>query len=202
MKMEKRPTDLSTHLPEKAITAILSFQKKYNFDLKITADRVSKSGDYRAPYRGMGHRISVNRGLNKYAFLITLVHEIAHLITWERFKNRVKAHGPEWQNCYRDLLQYFIHLGAFPGDIVEEIQKGGRVFAAACSDRSLMHVLRKYDENVAPFLEELEEGARFRALRGRIFRKGALRRTRYICTEEESGRKYLFSKVARVEPLS
>ncbi len=199
--MEKGLPELSHHLPEKALTAILSLQKKYNFSLKITADRVSKSGDYRAPYRGKGHRITVNRGLNKYAFLITLVHEIAHLITWERFQNRVKAHGPEWQSCYRDLLQYFIHLGAFPDDISKEIEKGERIFAAACSDRSLLRVLRKYDEKEAPFLEELEEGARFRALRGRVFRKGVLRRTRYICTEEESGRKYLFSKVARVEPL-
>lgn len=199
--MKKQLPDLSDHLPEKALPAIVSIQKKYNFSLKITINRVSKSGDYRAPYRGKGHRITINQGLNKYAFLITLIHEIAHLITWERFKNKVKAHGPEWQTCYRDLLQYFLHLGAFPNDISEELEKSERVFASACSDGSLLRVLRKYDEKEAPFLEELKEGARFRALRGRIFRKGALRRTRYICEEEGTGRKYLFSKVACVEPI-
>ena len=39
------------------------------------------------------HRISVNGNLNKYSFLITLIHELAHLLTFTQYKNRVDPHG-------------------------------------------------------------------------------------------------------------
>ncbi|HAD34265.1 MAG TPA: hypothetical protein DCF44_07170 [Chitinophagaceae bacterium] len=44
--------------------------------------------------------MSVNGNLNSYHFLITLLHEIAHMLVWEQFRNRVKPHGLEWKHVF------------------------------------------------------------------------------------------------------
>jgi predicted SprT family Zn-dependent metalloprotease len=42
------------------------------------------------------HEITVNSNLNKYKFLITLIHEISHLVAFEKFGRNIKPHGNEW----------------------------------------------------------------------------------------------------------
>ncbi len=200
--MNKDEAILKEYLPEDAIRPILYFKAKYQFDLKIAGIRKSKTGDYRPPQRGKGHRISINKGLNQYEFLITLIHEIAHLITWEAYKNRVPPHGSQWKKNYRELLAYFSRLKVFPEKIEDYINRTESFSASSCSDLALARLLREYDDEKVTFLEELPEGAYFSAMKGRIFRKEKLRRTRFICTEVNSGRKYLFSKVARVQTLT
>ena len=60
---------------------------------KVKKSRSSKYGDYRPPLKGSNHLITINYDMNKYAFLITLVHEIAHLTNWNKHKDKVKPHG-------------------------------------------------------------------------------------------------------------
>ena len=63
----------------------------------FTSERNSRYGDYTAPRNGQNHLITVNHNLNKYAFLITLVHEVAHLVTYNNHRHRVSPHGGEWK---------------------------------------------------------------------------------------------------------
>ena len=87
---EKSRKILLKHLPEAALEPIIALQENYGFSLVITNPRSTKFGDYRPPQRGSNyHRISVNGDLNPFQFLVTLLHEIAHLIAWERHKNRL-----------------------------------------------------------------------------------------------------------------
>ncbi|MDZ7848645.1 MAG: hypothetical protein U5L96_18960 [Owenweeksia sp.] len=64
--------------------------------LKIVSPRKTKFGDYRFPQkRDPRHRISLNSNLNPFAFLITLIHEMAHLKAFKDYGHKIKAHGPE-----------------------------------------------------------------------------------------------------------
>jgi hypothetical protein len=67
-----------------------------------------------------------------------------------------------------------------------------------------MKEMSKYDE-VTPhrttfFLADLAPQTNFE-LAGRKFRKGETRRTRILCEELETGKKYLVSRLARVSKL-
>ena len=69
--------------------------------------------------------------------------------------------------------------------------------------QALMRVLRNYDP-VRPgrcLVEELAPGTRFRITGGRVFRRGDVQRKRIRCTEEPSGRIFLFSPVHEVEKM-
>lgn len=195
----KAETILAKYIPAVAIAPVISMQQRHGFELKITRDRITKQGDYRPPHAGRGHRISVNRGLNTYSFLITLIHEIAHLITWEQYKRKARPHGVEWKQNFADLLKYFIRLGAFPGELAMQLEGYLRQpLASTCTDPHLTKLLSTYDEEPPVFLEELDEGAVFATPNGRQYRKENKRRKRFICEEIATGRKYLFNPVAQV----
>src|SRR5690554_6336368 len=87
---------LEKYMPAQAAELIAQWIAETSCQFKITGSRKSKFGDYRPPFGGKGHRISVNHDLNPYAFLITTVHEFAHLHTWHEHKNKVQPHGPNW----------------------------------------------------------------------------------------------------------
>ena len=63
----------------------------------------------------MGYtKITVNGDLNPYSFLITTIHEFAHLVTFEEYQGRVKPHGKEWQLTYSKMLYPVIEDGGLP----------------------------------------------------------------------------------------
>lgn len=191
---------LSDHLPEGTTEQILRWQSAYGFELKITRDRNSKFGDYRSPFRGKPHRITVNTGLNKYAFLITLLHEIAHLLTWNDHKNKVKSHGDEWKRHFKKLIEMYLNELVFPHDVEMALVKSlNKLTASSCSDTDLYKVLHKYDDKKGTiFLEELQQYAIFKTPTGKTFKKGERVRKRYLCNEIGTRKKYLFSPVAEV----
>jgi hypothetical protein len=76
---------LAGFLPDKSFEQVLAYLHEYRVHLTITKQRKSVLGDYRHPGRGANHRISINGNLNKYEFLITFLHELAHLLTFEKF---------------------------------------------------------------------------------------------------------------------
>ena len=71
---------LVKYIPEAAVPTIAEWIIHYDFKLKIKKERNSRLGDYTPPREGLNHLITINHNLNKYAFLITLVHEVAHLV--------------------------------------------------------------------------------------------------------------------------
>src|SRR3954471_22255295 len=96
-QLERNQNILYKYIPEKAVPIIAEWIYVHDFKLRIKKTRTSKYGDYRPPHSGNNHQITINYDMNKYAFLITLVHEIAHLTNWNKYKDRVKPHGEEWK---------------------------------------------------------------------------------------------------------
>lgn len=173
---------------------------QYGIGLTIKKGRKSKLGDYRAPHSGKGHRISVNYELNKEEFLLTFIHELAHLVCFEQFKNSVPPHGREWKKIYASLMKEAIDAGFFPESLkpalIKHIQSPG---ATSCSDPELRIALSGEDES-GVYLHQISEGEVFR-LGHMVFEKGPLQRTRYRCLNLANKRYYLVQKHAPVEKL-
>lgn len=192
---------LEAYLPDGSFALVEPLLVSHRVHLTITRGRATVLGDYRHAHAGRNHRISVNGNLNRYAFLITLLHEFAHLLTFLRHGPFVASHGVEWKSCYAAILRSFIDQGVFPENIREALESSLRNPAAStCADEELMRVLRRYDEVREGYclVEELPTGALFRIQGGRVFRKGERQRKRYQCEEVATGRVYVFSPVYEV----
>ncbi len=201
-KQEVPISQLQHYLPDGTYDPVLNYLRQYKVHLTVARERKSILGDYRHRTHHTNHRISVNGNLNKYAFLITLLHELAHLLTFEQFGNKVMAHGQEWKIIYAGLLDQFLKHHVFPPDIEKEILDSLRNPAASsCAEDDLLRVLRKYDAAGSKFIlvEEVATHSIFRTNDGRIFQKGKKLRKRFQCKEVETGRVYLFSPVYEVE---
>ncbi|MEO5890219.1 MAG: SprT-like domain-containing protein [Ferruginibacter sp.] len=200
-KQEAPLHQLKQYLPEGSFEEVSSYLLQYKVQLTITRERKSVLGDYRNSFADKNHRISVNGNLNQYAFLITLLHELAHLFTYERFGHRVLAHGQEWKNEYSKVLARFLLKKIFPPDIQKTLLKTlQNPAASSCADTSLLRVLHQYDakkEGVS-LIEALPAGTLFKIKGGREFRKEAKVRKRYKCVEVATGKVYLFSPVYEV----
>lgn len=196
---------LASFLPGGSFEEVVAYIQRYRVHLTITKKRKSVLGDYRHAFGGKNHRITVNGDLNPYEFLITLLHELAHLLTYEQYKNKVEPHGLEWKTCYGQLLQHFVQLGVFPHDIQQALRFSIiNPAATANGETALLLVLRKYSRNHKEgyaHVADIGEGQLFQMDNGRIFRKGALRRKRYECVEVKSGLRYSFSAVMEVKVL-
>ena len=195
---------LSKYIPAEAAPIISQWINDTACRFKVTKSRTSKLGDYRAPFRGSPHQITVNHDLNPYAFLMTTVHEFAHLKTYQDFKNRVKPHGEEWKNNFKSLIQPFLRLKIFPADIVHAINNYmNNPAASSCTDLNLYRILKKYDTNIleVTHVEELPEQAIFQMKNGRTFQKMEKLRKRYKCLEISTQKIYLFHPIAEVIPI-
>jgi hypothetical protein len=204
-KVEHPMQALEAFLPDNTFERVVQYLHQYKVHLTITRARKSVLGDYRNAIPGKNHRISVNGNLNKFSFLITLLHELAHLLTYEKYGHRVNAHGKEWKHIYSGLLAYFIQEKSFPADIENALQESlHNPAASSCAEEGLMRVLHTYDakpEGVL-FVEALPEGALFVTKDGRVFKKGERLRKRFRCIEVKSGLAYLFSPIYEVKLVS
>jgi hypothetical protein len=201
MALKEHPLDaIRTFLPEGSFDAVADLMHRYPLHLKIKKERRSVLGDFR-PAPGIGrHTISVNGNLNTYHFLITLLHEIAHMLVWEQYRNRVKPHGLEWKHAFAGLLRDFLLNKIFPKDIEEALNQSLKQLAAStCSDPDLFKVLHRYDKKENhTLIEHLAVNDSFQTHDGRIFRMIKKRRTRFECEEISTGRKYLFPGIYEV----
>jgi len=201
-KKEAPLTHLNSFLPPGTYHAVEEYLRFYKIHLTVTQHRKSILGDYRHRTHFTNHRISVNGSLNKYSFLITLLHEIAHLLTFEKYGNKVLAHGNEWKIIYASLLKQFIDNKIFPADIEKELMISLRNPAASsCAEDDLIRVLRRYDTNRNGYrlVEEIPLNALFKIDDGKLFKKGEKQKKRFKCEEVKTGKIYLFSPVFEVE---
>ncbi|WPQ62491.1 SprT-like domain-containing protein [Chitinophaga sancti] len=205
MKHEHPLQALSAYLPEGTFEQVLTYIQEFKVHLTITRERASILGDYRHPDSRGGHRISVNGNLNKYAFLITLLHEMAHLTTFNLYGNRVSSHGKEWKHQFSNILRQFVGKGYLPPDVEGALRQSMQNPAASsCADDDLMRVLTRYDRRKENhyLVEQLPLDQLFKTKDGRIFRKGEKVRKRYRCEEVATKRMYLFSPVYEVEIIA
>jgi len=206
MPIEEHPMHaLAAFLPEGSFEDVVGYLNHYKVHLTVTKRRKTVLGDYRHPFLGANHRITVNSNLNKYEFLITLLHELAHLLTFEQHRNKVEAHGKEWKNNYSQLLISFIQKKIFPPDIETALQQSViNPAATANGETVLILALRKYNSARREgfyHIAEIPVGSMFQTDDQRIFKKGEKRRSRYTCTEIKTGLKYTFSPVYEVKLL-
>jgi SprT protein len=195
---------LSDYLPAGTYEAVLGYLRQHKVHLTIARERKSVLGDYRHRTQQVNHRISVNGNLNRWSFLITLLHELAHLLVFEQHGNKVAAHGREWKMIYSGLLARFLQQNIFPEDIKAELLLSlQNPAASSCAEDGLLRVLRRYDSRQSRhrLVEELPANALFRISDGRVFQKGERLRKRFKCTEVKTGKVYLFSPVYEVEQV-
>lgn len=193
---------LAKYIPEHAVKPVFELIVANQVHLKIVDERVTRHGDYRKGPGGK-HEITVNASLNKYRFLITLIHEISHLAAFEKFGRNIKPHGTEWKYTFQRLMVPFIRPEIFPNQLLPLLARHFRnPTASSDTDATLALALKQFDQqNDKNYVFEIPYGSVFRIHNGKIFKKIALRVKRYECVEINSGRIYLFNPNAEVELL-
>lgn len=197
------------HLPAATVDHVARAVGQLRLDVRVVRPRRTKLGDHRPPRPPLrAHRVTINADLNPWAFLTTLLHEVAHAATWERHagrRRRVRPHGPEWRQEFAGLLAPLVDGGVFPEELAAAVLRSlARPAAATCSDRGLLLALARYDRPRADRVrvEELANGAWFRIDGGHAFRAERLVRTRRRCFEAGTGREYRVHGLLLVEPLA
>ncbi len=194
---------LYKYIPEHAVPMCFELIKANNVHLKIVNERITRHGDYRRDTNG-SHIITVNFSQNKYRFLITLIHEIAHLVAFEKYGRRIKPHGDEWKMTFQRLMVPFIRPEIFPNNLLPLIARHFRnPKATSDTDTTLALALKQFDPiNDKNYVFEIPYGSTFRIHNGKVFKKVALRTKRIECLEIATGKVYLFNPNAEVELLS
>jgi SprT protein len=193
---------LARHIPVRSVDRTMELLEGKNVHVKITRARFSKVGDYGCPLRQPHHRISVNGDLNPYAFLITLVHEIAHMHVWSVHGTRARGHGREWKEEFGNLLTPFLQTGVFPNDIDAELERHLRKpRASTLSDVRLQAVLNRYDPFPRTRLTDLESGSRFRLKNKRDYVKLGAAGKFCLCRQLSPRRMVKIHPLAEVEIL-
>lgn len=195
---------LTSYLPERAVAPCMALIKENGVHLKIVNERVTRHGDYRRLANGQ-HQITVNATLNKYRFLITLVHEIAHLVAFEKYGRNIKPHGLEWKLTFQTLMVPYIRPEIFPSGLLPLLARHFRnPKASSSTDANLSIALKRFDEQQSDktYVFELPLGSVFRIYNGKLFRKGNKRTKRYECVEVGTGKVYLFQPNAEVERIN
>jgi hypothetical protein len=185
---------LIRYIPPKAIDAVWELIMAMPVQIKIVNARKCVHGSYRRPLRHTSnHIITVNNNLNPYAFLITLLHEIAHMHAC--VKSSAIGHGKVWKNCFMALLRQFLALNVFPSDIQYALSQHLQNIKSSDSlDIYLTKILQKYDPQAAEspafvFLEDFPENAVF--LHGeRLMEKKQLMRKYYVCRDIKTNKLY------------
>ena len=171
----------------------------YKVHLTVTGNERAFSAITTNAVRGKNHRISVNGNLNKFPFLITLLHELAHLLTHEKYGHRVASHNKEWKAIYGQLLSAFYKHNIFPLDIETELQRSlVNPAASSCAEEHLMRVLRRYDvKKMFSHSRRNYNRRHFHYQRRRHFKSERLRK-RYRYYRNKTGLVYLFSALYEV----
>lgn len=193
---------LEKYIPQAAVAPVFELIKTNNIHLKIVNERVTRHGDYRNLPNGQ-HQITVNANLNTYRFLITLIHEIAHLAAFTKYGRHIKPHGLEWKQTFQQLMLPFLRPEIFPMQLLPLLARHFKnPKASSDTDAKLALALKQFDPgNDKNYIFEIPLGAHFRLYNGKIFKRGAQRVKRFECLEMATGKIYLFNPNAEVEFL-
>lgn len=200
---------LANHLPEQTVDWVYGYLDHHRVHFHITRGRATKLGDYRWPREGHDyHEMSINGDLNPYFFLWVFLHEAAHLETHLRYE-RVSPHGHEWQHEYACLIT--AHASLFPPEVQPLLM---RYVKSIPLNRNILRqietLLRRFDPDyneedhitLDSLCTERKDivGLRFR-LKNRpevVFECVERRRTRWLCLDTASGRRYTVAGAADI----
>ena len=204
MKKERPFSELIPFLPPNTFEEVAQYFQDHTIHLTLTRERKSVLGDYRRPGKDAPfHRISINATLNAYSFLITLLHELAHMLVYLQYKDGVMPHGAEWKLQFQKMLIPYIGKNFFPKDIENALIKYlNNPKASTCTDTNLYKALYKYNNKEGwTLIESLKVGDTFIIDDGRKYTLLEKRRTRYRCEESATGRMYLFPSIYEVKQV-
>lgn len=190
-------------IPPAAVEYCHRLYEKLGFEFKITRSRQTKLGDFRF-YGNMNKAvITVNNDLNPYAFLVTYLHEVAHLLTHNEFKGSVNPHGNEWKSVFIKLTQPVLTKEVFPPIVLAALIKYFQnPKASSCADPSLYKALQQFNnKSDKEILDTVDLQSTF-IFNKRTFQKIEKRRTRWVCLEIKTKRKYLIPGVAEVKVMT
>ncbi|MEM6644334.1 MAG: SprT-like domain-containing protein [Bacteroidota bacterium] len=195
-------------VPPEAVQYCDQLYQQLNFEFKVKKSRQTKLGDYRYNFRTGQKTITVNNDLNPYAFLITYLHEVAHLMAFKQYGRNIKPHGGEWKQCFREIAFPILNPRVLPEPVDQALKNYlANPKASSCADPKLYRVLRQFDQKQGAFLlSSVSEGELF-CFQGVQYRKLKKKRTRSICVRIDTKKKYLIAELAEVsksnpEPLS
>lgn len=191
---------MSLPYPSEAKDYVSSLMKQYPTKLIVKKGRASKYGDYRFFRSESTHQITVNGNLSKESFLFVLIHEFAHRICFEQFKGKAKAHGDEWKNIFGELILQSLDEGLFDEGLARELFKFSKAPKSIVKRGTVLHeyLFPAEEKEGQVVVKSLKIGVRF-TFRSKIYIRGELRRTRVVCEELETKKKYLFQSQTLVE---
>lgn len=194
---------LREKLPDQSAEEAVALLQELECNFRFASPRKTKLGDFK-PGRGRApHCISVNGDLHPILFLITFIHELAHLKVHLDHGRHREPHGNIWKNTYRDMLAPFVREDIF-GDLLDEAKEHLRKAPAGWRRSGPLHQLLPEAPQFegATTLSSFKEGDQFMIPGGRIFKLGQKRRTRYRCTDMGNGKDYLVHQDTPAIPIA
>lgn len=171
--------------------------------IRVSASRKSKYGDFRSFPGNRKDSISVNGNLIEPAFMLTLIHELAHKITWDEFKRSVEPHGREWKNNMRLLLLKFLELEVFPTNLASAIKFHLNDWkAVTIRMKEVYEVLMQLEGKDMIELDSLSIGESFLTEDGKSFFKEENLRKYVICLSRDNNKRYRVHKHLLVERIN
>ena len=188
---------IKNYLPEHSLPYLKTWFGQHQIYIRITRDRNSKLGDYRKKPDG-SYLITINSTLQQDLFFFVLTHELAHLLAFHRYGQRILPHGKEWKKVFREMLQESI--GVYPTDLQPVILQFSRSPKAnfMASDGLVRYFYSPEEEDPKTFIENLKEGDFF------LYRENEYQiihqlKKNYLCKNQKSGRKYIFKPLVSVQ---
>ena len=192
---------LSNFLNKETQLKISNWEKEFNVKVIVTNPSKSRLGVF-IPKRFSENNIRINNNLNRYSFLITLIHEMAHASIWIKYGRKVNPHGLEWKMEFKRMTLPFLHPNYFPEDILSVLAKHMILpKSSTVRDVDLSKILRKYDILPSFTIDRIKDGDYFEITNGSQFQKICKLRKNYKCKEMKGGKLYRFSPLAEVIPL-
>jgi SprT protein len=120
-------------------------------------------------------------------------------------QHKVSPHGKEWKSFFSNLLAPLMGKNIFPPSVekalIKYIKNPG---ASSCSDPHLFRALLAFDrkdENYS-LVEELPTNSLFKSTDGHTYKLLEKRRTRYVCEQVGTHKKFLFPSLMHVFPIN
>ena len=187
--LQSLSSQLSRYLPEGTARHCAQWLMDNRTQLKVARPRKTRLGDFRPAQRGHSHRISVNADLSPLQFLITFTHEIAHVVTWDRYGRKVAPHGQEWKTCYRRHLHELLALKVLDEQTSQTLYQHSLNPKASSSTDSNLKPLNGPSHNGLT-VNDLKAGITFQIASGKTFQVVKKLRKYWLCEEPATGRHY------------
>ena len=199
---------LGQKVPAYGMPLVARLVRSYDFAFRFAPPRLRKLGDYTRKANGEV-AITINADLPPELFLVTFLHEVAHLEALQNRTRREAPHGKRWQACFGALLTELCQSAeaAMPAPLHQALVRHSQApTATLTADPALARLLlpakppRQALADGFAHVEMLAAGTAF-AYRGKAFLLSGKMRTRHYGTDLQTGQLWKFSAQCTVQIL-